>query len=238
MTQIEEYVSILNMELLMSIQGLNFQRGSHFALLVKHNKFIILHIRQPRIELPEDEGVIEVEVDANTFEEEEDYGEEKDSESSGNSDNVEDGSARRRSSSSGSQEQHNFDCPQLFTDSSVAPDIQQTIDPLMNYNFAPDHENEGPSSSTGKKGRSRNFKGIRPPENRESKKWVKLTDDKLQFVDPNIPRAITSLWKSRFDGPYFTFERVPQSKIAEIYNCFKVRFSFSKFNKTNGFSNF
>ncbi|GKV17125.1 hypothetical protein SLEP1_g27667 [Rubroshorea leprosula] len=173
------------------------------------------------------EGVTEVEVDANTSEEEEDYGEEKDSESSRNSDNVEDGDdsddslARRRSSSSGSQEQHNFNHPQLFTDSSVAPDIQQTIDPLINYNFAPDHENEGPSSSTGKKGRSRNFKGIRPLENRESRKWVKLTDDKLQFVDPNIPRAITSLWKSRFDGPYFTFECVPQSKIAKIYNCFK-----------------
>ncbi|GKU92948.1 hypothetical protein SLEP1_g6601 [Rubroshorea leprosula] len=37
------------------------------------------------------EGVTEVEVDANAFEEEEDYGEEKDSKSSGNSDNVEDG---------------------------------------------------------------------------------------------------------------------------------------------------
>ncbi|GKV07111.1 hypothetical protein SLEP1_g18914 [Rubroshorea leprosula] len=131
------------------------------------------------------------------------------------------GSARRRSSSSGSQKQHNFNHPQLFADSSVALDIQQTIDPLMNYNFAPDHENKGPSSSTGKKGRSRNFKGIRPPKNRESRKWVKLTDDKLQFADPNIPRAITSLWKSRFDGPYFTYECVPQSKIAEIYNCFK-----------------
>ncbi|GKV43997.1 hypothetical protein SLEP1_g51227 [Rubroshorea leprosula] len=91
----------------------------------------------------------------------------------------------------------------------------------MNYNFAPDHENEGPSSSMGKKGRSKNFKGIRPPENKESRKWVKLIDDKLQFVDPNIPRAITSLWKSRFNGLYFTYERVPQSKIAEIYNCFK-----------------
>ncbi|GLU05142.1 hypothetical protein SLE2022_222580 [Rubroshorea leprosula] len=136
------------------------------------------------------------------------------------------GSARRRSSSSGSQEQHNFNHPQLFTDSSVAPDIQQTIDPLMNYNFAPDHENEGPSSSTGKKGRSRNFKGIHPPENRESRKWVKLTDDKLQFADPNIPRAITSLWKSCFDGPYFTYERVPQSKIAEIYNCFKTLYQW------------
>ncbi|GKV16621.1 hypothetical protein SLEP1_g27241 [Rubroshorea leprosula] len=29
----------------------------------------------------------------------------------------------------------------------------------------------------------------------ESRKWIKLTDDKLQFADPNIPRAITSLWK-------------------------------------------
>ncbi|GLU21419.1 hypothetical protein SLE2022_375610 [Rubroshorea leprosula] len=37
------------------------------------------------------EGVTEVEVDANTSEEEEDYGEEKDSKSSRNSDNVEDG---------------------------------------------------------------------------------------------------------------------------------------------------
>ncbi|GKV41236.1 hypothetical protein SLEP1_g48802 [Rubroshorea leprosula] len=37
------------------------------------------------------EGVTEVEVDANTSKEEEDYGEEKDSESSENSDNVEDG---------------------------------------------------------------------------------------------------------------------------------------------------
>ncbi|GLU12491.1 hypothetical protein SLE2022_291670 [Rubroshorea leprosula] len=136
------------------------------------------------------------------------------------------GSARRRSSSSGSQEQHNFNHPQLFTDSSVAPNIQQTIDPLMNYNFALDHEKEGPSSSTGKKGWSRNFKGIHPPENRESRKWVKLTDDKLQFADPNIPRAITSLWKSRFDGPYFTYERVPQSKIAEIYNCFKTLYQW------------
>ncbi|GKV48029.1 hypothetical protein SLEP1_g54868 [Rubroshorea leprosula] len=132
------------------------------------------------------------------------------------------GSARRRSSSSRSQEQHNFNHPQLFTDSSVAPDIQQTIDPLMNYNFAPDHENDGPSSSTGKKGRSRNFKGIRLPENKEIRKWVKLTDDKLQFADPNIHWTITSLWKSRFDGLYFTYERVPQSKIAEIYNCFKL----------------
>ncbi|GKV27130.1 hypothetical protein SLEP1_g36335 [Rubroshorea leprosula] len=79
------------------------------------------------------------------------------------------GSSRRRSSSSGSQEQHNFNHPQLFTDSTVAPNIQQTIDPLMNYNFSPDHENEDPSSSTGKKGWSRNFKGIRPPENRESR---------------------------------------------------------------------
>ncbi|GKU96500.1 hypothetical protein SLEP1_g9728 [Rubroshorea leprosula] len=98
----------------------------------------------------------------------------------------------------------------------------------MNQHFAPDHENEGPSSSTGKKGRSRNFKGIRPPENRESKKWVKLIDDKLQFADPNIPRAITSLWKSRFDGPYFTYERVPQSKIVEIYNCFKTLYQDEK----------
>ncbi|GKV11850.1 hypothetical protein SLEP1_g23069 [Rubroshorea leprosula] len=165
------------------------------------------------------EGVTKVEVDANTFEEKEDYGEEKDSESLGNSDNVED--ARRRSFSLGSQEQHNFNHPQLFTDNDIALDIQQTIDPLMDYNFAPDHENKGPSSSMRKKGRSRNLKGIRPPKNRESRKWVKLTDDKLQFADPNIPRAITSLWKSRFDGPYFTYKRVPQSKIAEIYNCFK-----------------
>ncbi|GKV16148.1 hypothetical protein SLEP1_g26830 [Rubroshorea leprosula] len=136
------------------------------------------------------------------------------------------GSVRRRSSSSRSQEQHNFNHPQLFTDSSVAPDIQQTIDLLMNYNFGPDHENEGPSSSTGKKGRSRNFKGIRLPEHRESRKWVKLTDDKLQFTNPNIHRAITSLWKSRFDGPYFTYEHVPQSKIAEIYNCFKTLYQW------------
>ncbi|GKV18277.1 hypothetical protein SLEP1_g28682 [Rubroshorea leprosula] len=112
------------------------------------------------------------------------------------------GSTRRRSSSSGLQEQHNLNHPQLFTDNGVAPDIQQTIDPLMDYNFAPNHENEGPSSSTGNKGWSRNLKGICPPENRESRKWVKLTNDndKLQFADPNIPRAITSLWKSRFDG--------------------------------------
>ncbi|GLU03255.1 hypothetical protein SLE2022_204630 [Rubroshorea leprosula] len=89
------------------------------------------------------------------------------------------GSARRRSSSSGSQGQHNLNHPQLFTDSGIAPDIQQMIDPLMDYNFAPDHEKEGPSSSTGKKGQSRNLKGIRPPKNRESRKWVKLTDDKL-----------------------------------------------------------
>ncbi|GKU89642.1 hypothetical protein SLEP1_g3756 [Rubroshorea leprosula] len=82
------------------------------------------------------------------------------------------GSARKRSSSSGSQEQHNLNHPQLFTDSGVAPDIQQMIDPLMDYNFAPDHENEGPSSSTGKKGRSRNLKGIRPPKNRGSRKWT------------------------------------------------------------------
>ncbi|GLT87347.1 hypothetical protein SLE2022_054350 [Rubroshorea leprosula] len=101
------------------------------------------------------------------------------------------GSSRRRSSSSGSQGQHNLNHPQLFTDSGVASDIQQMIDPLLDYNFAPDHENEGPSSSTGKKGRSRNLKGIGPPENRESRKWVKLTNDKLQFADPNIPRAIT-----------------------------------------------
>ncbi|GKV40200.1 hypothetical protein SLEP1_g47869 [Rubroshorea leprosula] len=137
------------------------------------------------------------------------------------------GSARRRSSFSGSQEQHNFNHPQLFTDSSIDLDIQQTIDPLTNYNFAPNHENKGPSSSTGKKGQSRNFKGIRLPENRESRKWVKLTDDKLHFVDPNIPRAITSLWKSCFDGPYFTYERVPQSKIAEIYNCFKTLYQWN-----------
>ncbi|GKU89703.1 hypothetical protein SLEP1_g3806 [Rubroshorea leprosula] len=110
--------------------------------------------------------------------------------------------------------------------SSVAPDIQQTIDPLMDYNFAPDHENEGPSSLMGKKGRSRNLKGIHPPKNRESKKWVKLTNDKLQFADPNIPRAITSLWKSCFDGPYFTYERVSQSKIVEIYNCFKTLYQW------------
>ncbi|GKV52297.1 hypothetical protein SLEP1_g58887 [Rubroshorea leprosula] len=96
----------------------------------------------------------------------------------------------------------------------------------MDYNFAPDHEYEGPSSSIGKKGRSRNLKGIRPSENRESRKWVKLIDDKLQFANPNIPRAITSLWKSRFDGPYFTYERVPQSKIAEIYNCFTTLYQW------------
>ncbi|GKV12434.1 hypothetical protein SLEP1_g23573 [Rubroshorea leprosula] len=89
------------------------------------------------------------------------------------------GTARRRSSSSGSQGQHNLNHPQLFTNSGIASDIQQTIDPLMDYNFAPDHENEGPSSSMGKKGWSRNLKGIRPPENRDNKKWVKLTDDKL-----------------------------------------------------------
>ncbi|GKV07113.1 hypothetical protein SLEP1_g18916 [Rubroshorea leprosula] len=94
----------------------------------------------------------------------------------------------------------------------------------MNYNFAPDHENKGPSSSTGKKGRSRNFKGIRPTENRESRKWVKLTDDKLQFADPNIPRAITSLWKSRFDGPYFTYEHNRHVRDAFL-NCMKHKWS-------------
>ncbi|GLT41837.1 hypothetical protein SLA2020_158720 [Shorea laevis] len=132
------------------------------------------------------------------------------------------GSARRRSSSSRSQRQYSLNQPHLFTDSGVAPNMQQMIDPLMDSNSTPDHDNEGPSSSMGKKGRGKNFKGIRPPENKESRKWVRLIDDKLQFADPNIPRAITALWKSRFDGPYFTFERLPNSKVIEIYNCFKT----------------
>ncbi|GKV26099.1 hypothetical protein SLEP1_g35452 [Rubroshorea leprosula] len=113
-------------------------------------------------------------------------------------------SARRRSSSSGSQGERNRDQPQVFSSSGIA------------------HDTEGPSCSKGKKGRGRNLKGLRPPENRESRTWVKLTDDKLQFADPSIPRAITALWKSRFDGPHFTFDRVPNNKINEIYACFKA----------------
>ncbi|GKV41939.1 hypothetical protein SLEP1_g49406 [Rubroshorea leprosula] len=132
------------------------------------------------------------------------------------------GLARRRSSSSGSEGQHKLNQPQLFTNSGVAPDIQQTIDPLMDSNFAPDHDNEGPSSSIGKKGRGMNLKGIPPLENKESRKWVKLTSDKLQFADPKIPWVITTLWTSRFDGPYFTYECLPHSKVTEIYNCFKM----------------
>ncbi|GKV07127.1 hypothetical protein SLEP1_g18929 [Rubroshorea leprosula] len=118
------------------------------------------------------------------------------------------GSARRRSSSSGSQEQHNFNHPQLFTDSSVAPDIQLMIDPLMNYTFAPDHENEGPSSLTGK--------------------WVKLTDDKLQFADPNIPRAITSLWKSRLMAriSHLSWDPADNHHVRDAFlNCMKHRWS-------------
>ncbi|GLU04023.1 hypothetical protein SLE2022_211900 [Rubroshorea leprosula] len=137
------------------------------------------------------------------------------------------GSARRRYSSSGSQGQHRLNQPQLFTDSGIASDIQQTIDPLMDSNSAPDHDNEGPSSSTGKKGWGKNLKGICPPENKESKKWVKLTGDKVQFADPNIPWAITTLWKSCFDGPYFTYEHLPHSKVTEIYNCFKTIYQWN-----------
>ncbi|GLT29210.1 hypothetical protein SLA2020_040910 [Shorea laevis] len=67
--------------------------------------------------------------------------------------------------------------------------------------FTPDYDSEGPSSSKGKKGRDKNLKGLRPPKNKEGRKWVMLTNDKLQFADPSIPRAITTLWKSRFYGP-------------------------------------
>ncbi|GLT91159.1 hypothetical protein SLE2022_090600 [Rubroshorea leprosula] len=114
------------------------------------------------------------------------------------------GSARRRSSSSRSQGQRNRDQPQVFSNSGIAHDIEQTrCDPLIEDmdHLTSDHDTEGPSSSKGRKGRGRNLKGLRPPENRESRTWVKLTDDKLQFADPSIPRAITALWKSRFDGP-------------------------------------
>ncbi|GKV38554.1 hypothetical protein SLEP1_g46452 [Rubroshorea leprosula] len=140
-------------------------------------------------------------------------------------------SARRRSSSSGSQGQHNRDQPQVFSSSGIAHDIEQTrCDPLIEDmdHLTSNHDTEGPSSSKGKKGRGRNLKGLRPPENRESRTWVKLTDDKLQFADPSIPRAITTLWKSRFDGPYFTFDRVPNNKINEIYACFKTLYQWDR----------
>ncbi|GLT26700.1 hypothetical protein SLA2020_017460 [Shorea laevis] len=65
------------------------------------------------------------------------------------------GSARRRSSSSRSQRQYSLNQPHLFTDNGVAPDMQQTIDPLMDSNSTPDHDNEGPSSLTGKKDEAR-----------------------------------------------------------------------------------
>ncbi|GKV20236.1 hypothetical protein SLEP1_g30393 [Rubroshorea leprosula] len=149
------------------------------------------------------EGVTEVEVNADASEEDEGCREEKDSETSRNSsdsiDEEDDSLAKRRSSSSGFQGQRNRDQPQVFSSSGIAHDIEQTrCDPLIEDmdHLTSDHDTEGPSSSKGKKGRGRNLKGLCPPKNRESKTWVKLTDDKLQFVDPSIPRAITALWKS------------------------------------------
>ncbi|GLT97292.1 hypothetical protein SLE2022_148650 [Rubroshorea leprosula] len=155
MTRTEEYVSMLNTELLLSIQGLNFQRGSNPRFKLSTREPFCLASQAPQVyytpysaatdrttrgwlaackiksrhlietsstsslgevdDIFQDddpsimqgsslaidltayqslqlcaEGVTEVEVNANTSEEEEDYGEEKDSEASGNSDNVED----------------------------------------------------------------------------------------------------------------------------------------------------
>ncbi|GKU85927.1 hypothetical protein SLEP1_g526 [Rubroshorea leprosula] len=119
MTRIKEYVSMLNTELLMSIKVADrTTRGWLAACKIKSRHLIetssisssgevddIFQDNDPSImqgfslainltayqslELCA-EGVTEVEVDANTSEENEDYGEEKDLESSGNSDNVED----------------------------------------------------------------------------------------------------------------------------------------------------
>ncbi|GKV13709.1 hypothetical protein SLEP1_g24696 [Rubroshorea leprosula] len=120
MTRTEEYVSMLNTELLMSIQATDrTTRGWLAACKIKSRHLIetsptsssgevddIFEDDDPSImqgsSLAIDltayqslqlcaEGVTEVEVDTITSKEEEDYGEEKDSESSGNSDNVADG---------------------------------------------------------------------------------------------------------------------------------------------------
>ncbi|GKV02825.1 hypothetical protein SLEP1_g15215 [Rubroshorea leprosula] len=141
-------------------------------------------------------GVTEVEVNADTSEEDEDYREEKDSETSGNS-----------SDSIDEEDDRCLEIQQVRLGGDLLPQ-----DPRGN----------------GKKGRGQNLKGLRPPENRESRTWVKLTDDKLQFADPSIPQAITALWKSRFDGPYFTFDRVPNNKINEIYPCFKTLYQWDR----------
>ncbi|GLU03786.1 hypothetical protein SLE2022_209680 [Rubroshorea leprosula] len=80
----------------------------------------------------------------------------------------------------------------------------QSISPQASIHAAVSGNREG------KKGRGPN-KAKNGPKTPDERPLIQLSPNR-QFLDVEVPRLITTLWKRFYDGDYFTYELFPEEK--------------------------
>ncbi|GKV05623.1 hypothetical protein SLEP1_g17610 [Rubroshorea leprosula] len=76
----------------------------------------------------------------------------------------------------------------------------------------------------GKKGRGPN-KAKKGPKTPDERPLIQFSPNR-QFLDVEVPRLITTLWKRFYDGDYFTYELFPEEKRVQVWEQFKAHYKW------------
>ncbi|GKV48031.1 hypothetical protein SLEP1_g54870 [Rubroshorea leprosula] len=111
-----------------------------------------------------------------------------------------------------------------------AVDLARDVTPVMNAGHTQSISPQGSihvaaaSSSQKQKGRGPNKskKAARRPDERP---FIQISH-KSTFLDVEVPRLITTLWKRVYDGDYFTYELFPEHKRVQVWELFKTHYQW------------
>ncbi|GKV13407.1 hypothetical protein SLEP1_g24415 [Rubroshorea leprosula] len=112
-----------------------------------------------------------------------------------------------------------------------AVDLAHDVTPIMNARHTQSISPQGSvhvaaaSFSQKQKGRGPNKlkKAARRPYERP---FIQISH-KGTFLDVEVPRLITTLWKRVYDGDYFTYELFPEHKKVQVWELFKTHYQWA-----------